>query len=218
MPDGDGPKTKRGRTVSDEEWAAAKALYETGGVTNVSELARRTGISRNALMRRIREEQWAANGQAKEQLAAQAQSNVIDIATGKAIEALGGEKALEALAHEAATSIESVLASQLPIQAKADQLLDRALDRALIMGIAPESLTEEQKAVGGPLTAADAQIIEGLLRAVSTRTKDGRLINGLVPGVANVTRDEEEFKPVEQLVLVVRKPPQQEPSPETATA
>lgn len=195
----DDSKRGKGRR-NDIPWSEIQAAYE-GGETNISALAKRFGVKRDSIAKRRDKENWATKGQ----IADAARSNVIDLATRKAIEQLGGEDAVVA---DAAAAIATNLQAIGPLYAKAAQLLDRTIDRALRLG----QKDKEGNFVKDALILGDHQgettAVSDILNALSKFTRDNRLDAGLKEGTptSDASRtDEEDEQRVEQAVLIVRE-------------
>lgn len=184
-------------------WADIQAAWEAGE-TNCSALGRKFGVKHSTIAKRAKE--WTAKGQVKGHVSEAVRSNVISLATGKAIEHLGGSDAIETLSQEMANNVRAILDAQPKLVAKGMALLDRTVDRALNFG----KLDENGKPVANQIVLGrqqgETEAVVDLLNAISKSTHDGRLINGLKDGTANADASEEKDAPkVDQAVLVVRK-------------
>lgn len=191
----DGSKRSgRGRR-NDIPWNEIQAAYE-GGETNISALAKRFGVKRDSIAKRRDKDKWATKGQ----IADTARSNVIDLASRRALEKLGGEQAVEQIADEIVSAIKEIPA----LHAGAAQLLKRTLNRAL--GVEDPDEKTSRLVLGdhqGETTA-----VSDILNAISKFTRDTRLDAGLKEGTATAEAskgEDEDDKRVEQAVLVVRE-------------
>lgn len=196
----DGSKRSgRGRR-NDIPWNEIQAAYE-GGETNISALSKRFGVKRDTIAKRRDAEKWATKGQ----IADAARSNVIDLATRKAIEQLGGE---ESIVADAAAAIENNLRAIGPLYAKAAKLLDRTLERALRLGQKDDSGQFVKDALILGDHQGETTAVSDILNALSKFTRDNRLDAGLKEGTPTADADkkpDEDDQRVEQAVLIVRE-------------
>jgi len=186
----DDGRKKRGRgRRNDIDWAKIRATFEAGE-TNVTALSRLFHVARGPIIKHRDEEKWTVTEQAKEHLREVAKSNVIDIATRKAIESLGGEAAVK----QQADAIAAELLAQRPLFRKAGELIDRTFDRALKLG----TVDDAGNPVPGQLILGVAQgettAVSDLLGALSKFVRDTRLVNGLTDGQASVSDEEDDGK------------------------
>lgn len=182
---GDERKRGSGRR-SDIPWEAIQERFETGE-TNVSKLSKEFGVSRQAIIRRRDRDKWTT----KQQVADTVRGKVIDIATRKAIENLGGD---EKLADAVAAHIQA-------------DLLDHAEIAALAMRASKKTL---QDYIDGNIAPGDKQSMADVFDKVMSGAGKGidfsREINGLRPGQPSTQKEGEEQR-VDEAVLVVREQP-----------
>jgi hypothetical protein len=183
----DDGKRKKGRR-SDVPWPAIRAAYESGETQFVA-LGRKFDVSRNLIATRAKKEKWAVNAHVSEQIADKARSNIIDMATRRTLEKLGGAEAIEAKAD--------AVARELQVQSKlSGKLLDAAdsvLDKFLAGGVQPGDKQNE------------ADVLNSLANAVSKAFDAARTIHGLTAGKPSVSSTEAVDAPADQVVLIVRE-------------
>jgi hypothetical protein len=195
----DGRKRSGKGRRSDIPWNEIQAAWAEGD-NNFSSLEKRFNVKRHTIAKRAKAENWPTKGQ----VAQVVQSKVIDIATRKAIEDLGGA---EAVAATVAADIRTNLQAIGPLYAKAAKLLDRTLERALRLG----EKDDKGNFVPGALILGDHQgettAVSDILSALSKFTRDNRLDAGLKEGVPTAEAgkaESEDEQRIEQAVLIVR--------------
>lgn len=172
------PTRKRGRgRRNDIPWAEIQAAYETGE-TNVSELARKFGVKRDSIAAHIKKGNWVSNGQAKGQAVEAARAKVIDIATRKAIDQLGGE---QQIADEVADALRADLEAHPKIAKLLMDASEQTLEQYIKGGITPG----EKQSVADVFNST----VQGVAKALSI----SRDINGLRPGQSS-TEGEQKTK------------------------
>ena len=188
-------KRRRGRR-SDIDWPAIRAAFEAGE-TNITALSRKFRVARGPIIKHRDEEKWTVTEQAKERIREAAKSNVISIATRKAVEKLGGEAGIQ----REAEAIAAELLAQRPLFKKAADLLDKTFDRALKLG----AVDDDGNPVPGQLILGIAQgettAVNDLLGSLSKFVRDTRLANGLNNGVPTETPEEDD----EPLIIEQRR-------------
>jgi hypothetical protein len=186
---GDKPKRGRGRRDVSAEIAEVRKAYEDGD-TNLSALSKRFGVKRDTIARYRDSENWATKGQINDA----ARSNVIDIATRKALDKIGGVDHL-------AGKIAEELAAQPELIRAAGKLIKRTLDRALKLG----EKDADGKPVDGQLILGDHQgettAVSDLLNSTMKFVQSGKLMHGLGDDEPSVGEEEKATQPF----VVVRK-------------
>jgi hypothetical protein len=179
------PGPGKGRR-NDIPWNKIQSAYE-GGETNITTLAQTFGVKRDSIAKHRDKEKWATKGQ----IAEAARSNVIDMATRRAVEQLGGQQAITAAASDIANNLQRIPA----LYAKAGNLIDTMIDKA-INGTLKLGVTQ------GETTA-----LNDILGAMSKYTRDNRLDAGLKEGTASTdaSKSDDDEQRVEQAVLIVRE-------------
>lgn len=185
---GDSGKRGRGRR-NDIPWNDIQAAYECGE-TNVSELARRFGVKRDSIAAHIKKGNWVSNGQAKGQAVEAARSKVIDIATRKAIDQLGGEQQI-------ADEVAAALRADLEAHPKIAALLMEASEQTLEKYISGDIIPGEKQSKADVFNAT----VQGVAKALTI----SRDINGLRPGQSS-TEGEKKNKLDKLTIEIVESP------------
>lgn len=162
------------------DWEAIKKAFESGE-TNVSALSKKFGPSRNAIMARRDKETW----QTRQQVGNLAHSKVIDIATRRAADKLGG---IDAIADD----IVSDLSAHLELSRIAVKAAQYTADRFFEGKIQPSRMQNE------------ADVLNSLLMALGRAATIGREVHGLRPGTPSVSTEEADAPGKE---YVVKHPP-----------
>jgi hypothetical protein len=167
----------------DIPWDDIRAAYEAGN-TNFSDLGRRYGVKRHSIAHRARAENWPTKGHIDEAT----RSNVIDMATRRAVEQMG-DAGIDAKA--------SAIAAELIAQAEIAQLAACAAEKILREYIADQIVPSEKQ--------SKADVFNAVLAGVKRAIEIGREINGLTAGKPSVSTAEKRDVPVDQIVLIVRE-------------
>jgi len=183
------PPRKRGQgRRTDIPWADIRTAYESGEETGFEALGRKFGVDGRTVSRRSKSEKWVVIA---DEMQRRTHSNVIDLATRKAVEQLGGDAGIEAQAH-------SIV----------ENLRRHAEIETLLLDVAKVSLEEAKSGkftmVSDRVTTAEAR--ERAVNAAAKAIDKSREIHGLTAGRPSIEQGDDAPKKAERLLLIVREP------------